>query len=63
KYIPNFEIEYAPDFRQAIADSWPNSIDDSCARAEWDWKPSFDLDATTRDMLAVLGEKHKQGLF
>lgn len=63
KYMPNFEIEYAPDFRQAIADSWPNSIDDSCARAEWDWKPAYDLDATTRDMLAVLGEKYKKGLF
>ncbi|MEG2666867.1 MAG: L-threonine 3-dehydrogenase, partial [Bacteroidales bacterium] len=62
KYLPNFTIEYKPDFRQAIADSWPNSIDDSCARAEWGWKPAFDLDAMTQDMLKVIGEKHQKGL-
>ncbi len=62
KYIPEFEISYKPDFRQAIADSWPNSIDDSCAREEWNWKPAFDLDAMTQDMLKVIGEKHKNGL-
>ncbi len=62
KYMPNFEITYTPDFRQAIADSWPNSIDDSCARAEWGWKPAFDLDAMTQDMLKVIGEKHSKGL-
>lgn len=62
KYIPNFEITYKPDFRQAIADSWPNSIDDSCARDEWGWKPAFDLDTMTQDMLKVIEEKHKLGL-
>lgn len=62
KYIPGFEIEYKPDFRQAIADSWPNSVDDSAAREEWGWKPDYDLDAMTQDMLKVLGEKHKLGL-
>ena len=62
KYMPNFEITYKPDFRQAIADSWPNSIDDSCARDEWGWKPAFDLDTMTQDMLKVIEEKHKQGL-
>jgi len=62
KYIPNFEITYKPDFRQAIADSWPNSIDDSCARDEWGWKPAFDLDTMTQDMLKVIEEKHKHGL-
>jgi nucleoside-diphosphate-sugar epimerase len=62
KYIPGFEIEYKPDFRQAIADSWPNAVDDSAARAEWGWKPAYDLDAMTQDMLKVIGEKHKQGL-
>jgi len=62
KYIPEFEIEYKPDFRQAIADSWPMSIDDSAARAEWGWKPDYDLDAMTKDMLQAIGEKHKKGL-
>ena len=62
KYIPDFEISYEPDSRQAIADSWPNSVDDSAAREEWGWKPAYDLDAMTQDMLKVLGEKHKKGL-
>jgi len=62
KHIPDFEIEYKPDFRQAIADSWPNSVDDTAAREEWGWKPSFGLDAMTQDMLKVIGEKHKKGL-
>lgn len=47
KYIPEFEVSYEPDFRQKIADSWPNSIDDSYAREEWGWKPDYDLDAMT----------------
>lgn len=63
KEIPEFEITYKPDFRQAIADSWCNSIDDSCARNEWDWKPDYNLEATTKDMLEVLGKKFKKGLF
>jgi nucleoside-diphosphate-sugar epimerase len=46
-YYPKFEIEYQPDFRQAIADSWPNSINDECAKKDWDWKPAFDLNAMT----------------
>ncbi|MFA6924288.1 MAG: NAD-dependent epimerase/dehydratase family protein [Bacteroidales bacterium] len=62
KYIPDFQIKYEPDYRQEIADSWPNSIDDSDARSEWGWKPSYDLDAMTKDMLKVIGEKHKKGL-
>lgn len=62
KYLPDFQISYEPDFRQAIADSWPNSVDDTAAREEWGWKPSFDLDTMTQDMLKVIGEKHKQGL-
>lgn len=62
KYIPEFEIAYEPDFRQAIADSWPNSVDDSAARKEWGWSPSYDLDSMTRDMLEKIGEKHKKGL-
>ncbi|MCF8297181.1 MAG: NAD-dependent epimerase/dehydratase family protein [Saprospiraceae bacterium] len=62
KYIPEFEIEYKPDYRQAIADSWPNSVDDSAAREEWGWKPSYDLDAMTRDMLDAIRKKHEKGL-
>lgn len=54
KHIPNFEVSYTPDFRQQIADSWPQSLDDSVARTEWGWKPSFDLTAMTKDMLAKL---------
>ncbi|HRY97631.1 MAG TPA: L-threonine 3-dehydrogenase, partial [Bacteroidales bacterium] len=57
KYIPDFQIEYKPDHRQKIADSWPMSVDDSAARAEWGWTPSYDLDAMTRDMLEKLEQK------
>ena len=46
-YYPNFEINYQPDFRQQIADSWPNSIDDSAAKQDWNWQPTFDLKAMT----------------
>ena len=51
KYIPNFKITYKSDFRQALADSWPNSVDDSKARADWDWSHDYDLDKMTKDML------------
>jgi nucleoside-diphosphate-sugar epimerase len=51
KHIPEFEIEYNPDFRQNIANSWPKSIDDSESRAQWNWKPEFDLAKMTKDML------------
>ncbi len=54
KHIPGFEISYAPDFRQKIADSWPSSIDDTQAKKDWDWKPEFDLDQTTSEMLTNL---------
>ncbi|MCX6655333.1 MAG: L-threonine 3-dehydrogenase [Candidatus Bathyarchaeota archaeon] len=61
RHLPKFIITYKPDHRQAIADSWPKSIDDSVAREEWGWKPSYDLKTMVKDMLEVLGEKHKQG--
>ncbi|WP_226388902.1 NAD-dependent epimerase/dehydratase family protein [Penaeicola halotolerans] len=51
---PDFKISYQPDFRQAIADSWPDSIDDSAARADWGWAHQYDLDAMTDDILANL---------
>ncbi len=57
KYIPDFKIEYNPDFRQAIADSWPQSIDDSCAREEWDWQPDYDLARMTKEMLIAISKK------
>ena len=53
--VPGFEMGYQPDpLKQSIADSWPDSMDDSCARQEWDWKPEYDLESMTRDMLAKL---------
>jgi len=58
RHIPEFTIKYDVDpVRQAIADSWPNSIDDSAARAEWNWAPSYDLEAMTTDMLENLEKK------
>jgi nucleoside-diphosphate-sugar epimerase len=54
KHRPDFTITYKPDFRQQIADSWPQSIDDSVARKDWGWKHEFDLKKMTADMLANL---------
>ncbi|MFX0082797.1 MAG: NAD-dependent epimerase/dehydratase family protein [Candidatus Hodarchaeota archaeon] len=56
-YIPDFEIDYKPDFRQEIADSWPKTIDDSLAREEWGWNPSYDLSSMTKDMIEILSKK------
>jgi len=61
KHIPDFSITYKPDFRQAIADSWPKSIDDSAARADWGWKNKFGLEEMTEDILNGL-KKNSQFL-
>jgi len=58
RYKPEMEYDVDP-LKQGIADSWPDSLDDSCARAEWDWKPQYDLDAMTVDMLKNLEAKLK----
>lgn len=54
QHLPEFTIRYHPDFRQQIAESWPRSIDDSVARADWNWQPAYDLDQMTEDMLVNL---------
>lgn len=59
RYIPEFECEYRPDYRQAIADSWPKSLDDSAAREEWGWQPKYDLQAMTKDMIENLSKRLK----
>jgi len=51
KYIPGFTISYKPDYRQQIANSWPQSIDDTVARNDWGWKNEYDLDKMTKEML------------
>jgi len=56
--IPEFTIDYNIDkVRQEIAESWPNSLDDSAAKAEWGWKPTYDLPKMTKDMIEVLSKK------
>jgi nucleoside-diphosphate-sugar epimerase len=61
KHIPGFECEFEPDERQAIADSWPRSLDDSAARREWGWQPHYDLAAMTVEMLDSLRKRHAEG--
>jgi nucleoside-diphosphate-sugar epimerase len=57
-YLPNFTMQYNPDSRQAIADSWPQSIDDTVAQQDWHWKPSFDLEKMTQKMLKNLAPRY-----
>lgn len=61
KIIPDFEIDYEIDpVRQGIADTWPNKMDDTAAREDWGWKPDYDLDAMSRDMIKVLKERFER---
>ena len=63
KHLPKFEMVYDVDpVKQGIADSWPNSMDDSAARKEWGWNPKWNLQDMTVDMIKVITEKHKKGL-
>jgi len=60
KHLPEFRMDYNINpVKQAIADSWPNSLDDSCARAQWGWKPEYDLSAMTTHMLKVLSSRSR----
>jgi nucleoside-diphosphate-sugar epimerase len=59
EHIPGFSISYKPDYRQQIANSWPQSIDDSVARSDWGWKEEYDLARMTSDMLENLGTVHR----
>ncbi len=54
KSIPDFNVKYSPDFRETIAESWPNSIDDSVAREDWKWKAAYNLDEMTKEMISHL---------
>lgn len=63
KRMPEFEMTYDIDpVKAAIADSWPNMLDDTCAREEWGWAPKWDLESMTDDMLKIIGQKYKDGL-
>ena len=63
EHMPDFKMDYEIDpVKQAIADSWPNSMDDTCAREEWGWAPKYDLAAMTTDMLVKVKEKFDKGL-
>lgn len=63
KHLPGFELAYDIEpIKQGIANTWPNSMNDSCAREEWGWKPNWNLQTMTADMLKVVGEKHAKGL-
>lgn len=62
KHFPEFTIDYEPDSRQNIADSWPKTIDDRAARDEWGWKPDYDIETMTADMMEKLSRRHEEGL-
>ena len=58
QYFPGFQVNYKPDFRQEIADSWPDSIDDKEAKTDWSWTPEFDLAAMSETMIKHLKEQY-----
>jgi nucleoside-diphosphate-sugar epimerase len=60
KYLPAFQVSYSPDYRQQIADSWPQSIDDSFAQQHWGWKPEYDLTKMSDDMISHITLMKKQ---
>ncbi len=60
KHVPDFKVTYEPDFRQEIAESWNESIDDSAAREDWDWDPEFNLESMTADMIAHLQQRYRK---
>jgi len=63
KRMPYLTFEYAPDYRQAIADGWPASIDDCVARQDWNWNPKFSMEAMIDDMISRLGDRlHPQSM-
>jgi nucleoside-diphosphate-sugar epimerase len=61
RHIPDFTCEFVPDFRQKIADSWPQSVDDSLARKDWGWKPKYNLASMTKDMIGELKARARLG--
>ncbi|MGD0496492.1 MAG: L-threonine 3-dehydrogenase [Candidatus Bathyarchaeia archaeon] len=61
KHVADFRCDYKPDFRQKIADSWPMSIDDSAARKDWGWRPSYNLATMTTDMVQKLSKRFAEG--
>ncbi|WNH12800.1 NAD-dependent epimerase/dehydratase family protein [Thalassobellus suaedae] len=62
KVFPNFTIEYKPDFREDIAKRWSKSIDDSQAKADWGWKPNYNLEAITKAMISALNDYYKEAV-
>jgi len=63
EYYPGFMVRYQPDFRQTIAESWSETIDDSLARAQWGWQPEFDLEEMTRDMIDHLRKQYQKNIY
>jgi len=61
-FIPDFRVEYRPDYRQEIASTWVRSIDDSAARKDWGWRPEYDLQRMTKDMWMHLREKFNSSI-